>query len=276
MSQEKKDITFVDRVNKFGDLFFLNLIFVLACIPVITIGAAIVAMYSYTIKLVDDEEDSSVWKSFWKYFSRNFKQATVAWLIILAIVAVIVGEYMLSFSLGGMAYSFVLALIALEAIYLSFVFPFIFPLIARYENTTANMFKNALIIPLVNLGTWFKLVFVWIIPILLYVLNEKVFYYSWYLWILILISVIAYASTMILRKLFDKLEEEEAEREAKKAAEKPEETKKSGAQGSRISMAINAMKELEETEESNEDENTEEIQDIEEIQNADASGDSDE
>lgn len=207
MSQEPKPkLNIFQRIDKIGDLFFLNLCFVIACIPIITIGAATVAMYTYTIKMVDDNEGSSVLKSFCKAFKENFKQATAAWSFILLIILVMLFEYSFSLEMTGIGLSIILALMAIEAIYLSFVLPLLFPLIARYENTTRNMLRNAFFFSISNLDKWFGLFFIWVLPIALYAASFKVLYYTWILWLVILVAVLAYASSMICLSLFEKLE----------------------------------------------------------------------
>ena len=45
--------TFLSRL---ADLFWLNLLFIVCCIPVITIGAATTALYYVTLKMAKDEE----------------------------------------------------------------------------------------------------------------------------------------------------------------------------------------------------------------------------
>ena len=210
MSQEPKvKITIYDRIHKIGDLFFLNLLVVLSCIPIVTIGAAFTAMYTITIKMVDDREESSVWKAYWKAFKSNFKQSTCAWLIVLCILFVMYVGLMFSYSVNGSALGMVMGIIALSAVYLSFVLPLLFPLIARYENTTANMFKNALVFSIANLDKWFGLFFIWALPVLVYIANRSIFYYTWVLWLVILLATVAYAGSMILVKLFAKLEGKE-------------------------------------------------------------------
>ena len=62
-------------LEKFGDLFVLNLIFVLACIPFVTIGAAVTALFTMTNKMVRNEE-GTMWNGFWKAFRDNFKIGT--------------------------------------------------------------------------------------------------------------------------------------------------------------------------------------------------------
>ena len=210
--EEKREIkiSFFDKVDKFGDMFCLNLLFVISCIPIITIGAAITALYSYSLKMVKNEE-SGVWKGYWKAFKDNFKPATKVWIVLLLFAALLYGEFFLSFCVTGLALSVVLAIMAIEAIYLSFVIPVIFPLIARYENTTRNYFRNSFLISISHLGSWCYMFFIWALPIALYATNEKILFYSWFLWVLILISILAYATSMIALRLFAKLENKDDE-----------------------------------------------------------------
>ena len=71
------------KLEKFGDLFIINILFIITSIPIFTIGAAATAMYAFTTKLVKDQE-GPVWKSYWSAFKKNFKPATKVWLVILA------------------------------------------------------------------------------------------------------------------------------------------------------------------------------------------------
>ena len=48
--------------------------------------------------------------------------------------------------------------------------------------------------------------FIWVLPIVLYASNNKILYYTWVLWLLILIGVLAYASSMVVNRLYDKIE----------------------------------------------------------------------
>ena len=62
--QELKQSKLIPIMETFGNLFALNILFLLFCIPVITIGASFTAMYSYTLKMVRKEE-GTLFKSFW-------------------------------------------------------------------------------------------------------------------------------------------------------------------------------------------------------------------
>ena len=52
-NMDNKFFTFMSRV---ADLIILNLLFLLCCIPIVTIGPAITAMYYVTMKMVRNEE----------------------------------------------------------------------------------------------------------------------------------------------------------------------------------------------------------------------------
>lgn len=225
MSEETKiKLTLFQRIEKFGDLFFINLLFIISCIPIITIGAAITAMFSFTLKLAVDHEQT-VWKGYWKAFKLNFKPATKAWLVILVIALVMYEEYVAMISTTGMVSAVFLSLLGLEAVTLSFILPLLFPLISRYENTTMSYFINSFLISISNLGSWVYMFFIWVLPILVYATNIKLFYYTAVLWLVIIIAVLAYAESFVLIKLFKKIDKqqeatEESRRKATEAKEK--------------------------------------------------------
>ena len=81
-SMDNKFFTFM---NKVADLCILNIVCLICCIPIVTAGASITAMFFVTMKMVKNEE-SYIIKSFFKSFRQNFKQATVINLIMLVTV----------------------------------------------------------------------------------------------------------------------------------------------------------------------------------------------
>ena len=192
-------------VDKFGDLFLLNILFFFSCIPIFTIGAAFTALYTVTNKMVKDEE-GPVKEEFFKAFKANFKQSTIIWLIdLVAIIAVYLQyAYVVTSSSEGARILFIV--LGFEFILLAFAIPLQFPLLARYENTTLNIMRNALVFSMAYLGTWFRVFFIWGFLFVLYFLDPKIFIYSWYLWVLILASIFAYGCSLIFIKFYDKLE----------------------------------------------------------------------
>ncbi len=71
-NMDNKFFVFMGRV---ADLLLLNFLCILCCIPVVTAGASITALYYVTLKMARDEE-SYIARSFFHSFKQNFKQAT--------------------------------------------------------------------------------------------------------------------------------------------------------------------------------------------------------
>jgi Predicted integral membrane protein len=204
--QAKTKFNLFTTVDRFGDLFFLNILFVLTSIPIITMGASIAAMYSVVLKMAKNEE-GPVSREYFGAFKKNFKQSTICWIIILIIGVIVYLEYGTMLSAGQSTTGDILmVLIGIEMIILTVTLPLLFPLIVRYENTTGKMFLNSFILAVSNLGTWLAIVLAWAIPIAISALVPNLFLFTWYLWILILTSTIAYANAFSIWKLFEKLE----------------------------------------------------------------------
>ena len=85
------DGKFLETFNKITDLVTLNILWLLCCIPIITIGASTSALYQVTLQIAENR-DSYITKEFFKAFRENFRQATIVWL------AVIVGTDIYDFN----------------------------------------------------------------------------------------------------------------------------------------------------------------------------------
>ena len=62
---------------------FLNLLWMLCSIPIITIGASTTALWYAGLKIIREQEYNAA-GLFFRSFKQNFKQATVLWLILFA------------------------------------------------------------------------------------------------------------------------------------------------------------------------------------------------
>ena len=137
---------------KLGISCWLNTLWVLCSLPVITIGASTTALYKITLKIAD-ETDSNITKEYFKAFRDNFAQATRIWLIMLAAGILLgvdgyVASHMRTVTTGAAAVLWTLNLAVLigAAIGYTIILLYVFPLISRFENTDWNMLKNSLLI----------------------------------------------------------------------------------------------------------------------------------
>lgn len=105
---------------KLGDIIILNVIYLLFCIPIVTIGAAQSGMFTACKVLLDKEDDSSVYAAFWRGFSKGFGTVTLAWSLLTVGLAV-VGYFSITAFLLGSASWPVLIAVAICAIFQTLV-----------------------------------------------------------------------------------------------------------------------------------------------------------
>ena len=131
---------------------YLNLIWFICCIPVVTIGASTTALYYASLKIARGE-DHALARMFFRSFRENFRQSTVLWLILLAAGLFLAGDgylvYRLRASSTGAAavlWTLILALVIVAALAYTIVLLFVFPLVASVSNTNWAMLKNSFFI----------------------------------------------------------------------------------------------------------------------------------
>lgn len=126
---------------------WLNILWLICSIPIVTIGASTTALYYVSLKMVRDRE-SSVTAEFFRAFRDNFKKATIIWLI-LFIVGCIIGidGYILYHIHSENAFWTLCSAIIIVASILYFIIVLhIFPLLSRFENTIKKTFINAFMV----------------------------------------------------------------------------------------------------------------------------------
>ena len=152
MSVFSYESKFSQVVLRFTHGCYLNLLWAVTSLPIVTMGAATTALYTVTFKIARNE-DGDLTSQFFRAFKQNFKQATTIWLILLAIGAVLgLDIYVLNglrtHTHGAMAVICTIGLALVIAACIAFVVElmYVFPLVAMFENTNSAMMKNALLI----------------------------------------------------------------------------------------------------------------------------------
>lgn len=198
MNTDGRVMNFLSRL---GDMFILNVLYLISCIPVVTIGAATTALYYNTLKMAENRE-SYVWREYWKAFRQNFKQATIVWMILLACIFILGSDVLL---LGGMskALGSVVALIVIVlGIFLIMTGVYVFPVLARFDNTVKNTFKNALIMAVRHLPSTIVIVILHGLPLLPAMVSIQVFLKGALVVLLFTVSILAYFQSKLFTRIF--------------------------------------------------------------------------
>lgn len=189
-------------LSKLADLMIINLLTLILCIPVVTAGAALTSLHCIALKIVRGD-DYSVFKDYFRSFKSNFRQATIIWIILLVAVAVMVGDYLV-FTKSGIEFHDAFKIIVMVlAVLVIFTAVYVFPVLARFENTVLKTLMNAMIMSLLQLPKT-------LIMIILYILPVAIAYY--FLQILPLLFLFglsgpAWLSALLYNRFFRKLED---------------------------------------------------------------------
>lgn len=195
------DNVIVRALNKICDMVCLNVLWLICCIPIITIGASTTALYTIMLKMVRNEE-GYIFRGFFKAFKSNFKQSTVIWLILLLLGIVCWIDYRVAGALPGTAGFVMRAIFLLVGFILLSVVIYVFPLTARYENTTRATLRNALILTVGRLPYTILMVAVAVAAVIASLWNTATLMFAIPLWFLIGGSLIAWINSYILRRVF--------------------------------------------------------------------------
>lgn len=132
----------MDFINTAFSFCMLNLVFMVTCIPVFTIGSALSSLY-YVMGKETKGEYGYLVRTYLHEFKRNFKNGTIAFLLLFFMFALLIFNLLFWF-LKGTSFSAAAMgiLAALSIVWLS-IFHYTFPLIGRFVNTPIQYIKNA-------------------------------------------------------------------------------------------------------------------------------------
>ena len=136
-------------MQRIYQILLLNSIFIISCLPVVTIGAALASAYGTAYKMRDHSE-GVLYKEYLRQLKLNMLPATKMWLLMLAAVGVgfWTFPYLQGYMVGNkLAYYLVMIVVT----FLILMSLYLFPLIARFDNTLSGTIVNAMILSLKHL-----------------------------------------------------------------------------------------------------------------------------
>ena len=120
-------------LSKVANLMILNVLTIICCIPIFTAGAAITALYYVTIKMARGD-DPYIIKGYFKSFKENFKQATIIWLIMLVILAIIAVDWRVTLvMMTGNSAKIMKTVLFIVSFLLLLTGLYIFPVLSRFD-----------------------------------------------------------------------------------------------------------------------------------------------
>lgn len=206
----------VQKLSFFFDFMMVNMIYILCCVPIVTIGAARAALFTCGNLWVEKDDAGAF--VFLKAFFKNLKTATPVWLVMLVVGAFMVWDYWLLMNNDFPLEILMWVVLLIPTLFYLVVASQLFQMVAHYNCTIKQYLKNSLLVgiahPLylvVNLGLA-------ILPIFTMFYNFSMFLQLTLVWILGIFSFQGYLSALMSRKFYKRITEQvtgEGEQEAK-------------------------------------------------------------
>lgn len=188
---------FVLVLSRIADMMFVNVAFLIACIPVFTIGSAKAALFDCAAKWVDKDGDAGV-MTFIRSFKANFRSGLLPGLLVFVITVLLCVDFLLSFSEVGMMFMRVVTIIVMVLFFSYSEQLFLF--LSRFACKFSELLRNTLIMVLSNPIRSILCAVVMQLPLVTLLSAPELFIRLTMLWVLGYFSVAAFLSAKLMQK----------------------------------------------------------------------------
>lgn len=194
----------MELIKKLPRLFWLNILWLIGCILIVTAGASTCAAFAVALRLADDDEEVQSFGGITRRFFKAFRQDLLQgfFIEIFTIITAGLGCYFIY-----LAHDSGFSLIKVAAIVGYFILVMVFniysyPLIARYSNSFVNTLRNSVALFLQYANASVKTMAIVAVEIAVLAFTYKVYFAG----IVILPSVIFYTISRTAKNIFFNLE----------------------------------------------------------------------
>lgn len=131
-------------IVKIGYIWYLNILWLVTSLPLITIGASTTALIYSSMKLLKD--DGYPTQNFFKSFKKNFRQSTAIWLIYLAVGALLALD-LVAWNKQGQNVNFAQGLVFAILILYMLSFTYVFAIQSKFVNPVISTISFSFILP---------------------------------------------------------------------------------------------------------------------------------
>ncbi|RDW22192.1 hypothetical protein CWR48_00340 [Oceanobacillus arenosus] len=125
-----------------GNLVYLNALFIISSLPLITIGPAWLAMMG-VIREWSQDKEPPITSTFFKQFKGNFKIGLAVSVVQLIIFIVLAGDFFVLFHLVDKGKEFILSVFVILVVIVLSMFLYIYPLLLNYKMNIRDLVRNS-------------------------------------------------------------------------------------------------------------------------------------
>ena len=164
---------FFDNDSLFGQIMIrcwaiiiCNLCFVITALPIVTAGAGWAAMDFALMNTLKNKNTAAPFRDFWKAFFTNFKQATISWVLSLAILAFLALDWYWCRQFGGFFDYIKIGILMIGAV-IAVTLMYLFPTMAAFKATIPQLIGNSIYFMFKKPINLVMIVFVHVVPMAL-------------------------------------------------------------------------------------------------------------
>ena len=187
------------------NIFWVNILFIFTCIPIVTIGPSLCALYRVCLKIISGE-DPMVYNTYFHEFKNSFKKGLILWIIVLfagvffgyELYLIYFRQDLVSSSLSFLQYPvWVMLFIVLQ------VFLYGFALLSVFENSLKNTIVNSILLSIKHIAITILLLAIWLFTPLLVNTFPQSFYGVVGCELFFNLALRVYICSVFLHKAFD-------------------------------------------------------------------------
>lgn len=217
---------FNQMVMLLADMIILNILYIVCCIPIVTIGAAQAGMFTGIRVLMDPEDDRSVAKSFFRGFASGFGKISILntiLLVMLAALTVLLSNSLVYYLAGGSNLSVILCIVGMSILYI--LHCILAPFHATFDCTPKQLIRNTFFVAMAHPIQSILSAALVLLPVAIGLIWPQVLLAAMILFIALYYSVAYLLIFTLWKKPFQRLKDNfyNAQKEAQESADVPEE-----------------------------------------------------
>ena len=189
--------------EKVLDIVTVNLLFVVSCLPIVTIGVAKISLYQ-TIFEVKSSRRVPVFKTYMRAFKQNLKLGLQLGLLELGIFLISVVDLSLFWGQTGLGFQLIKAICLGILIFLTLVMLASYPIAARYDLTWKEVLQKGLLLVSFNFVWFFLMLAIIFLIIMLLYLSGFTLVLGGSAFLLFGFGLLAFCQAGLMEKLFAK------------------------------------------------------------------------
>lgn len=189
--------------EKVLDIVTVNLLFVVSCLPIVTIGVAKISLYQIIFE-VKGSRRVPVFKTYMRAFKQNLKLGLQLGLLELGIFLISVVDLSLFWGQTGLGFQLIKAICLGILIFLTLVMLASYPIAARYDLTWKEVLQKGLLLVSFNFVWFFLMLTIILLIMMLLYLSGFTLVLGGSAFLLFGFGLLAFCQAGLMEKLFAK------------------------------------------------------------------------